>query len=368
MNLHEIWRNIKYFAYTLYRKNIKMKYNHLANLKELDEKVFILNGYDYSENDPKGLAELFFQFCQINLSENNKEFNIQPARFYVRDVTTVNALATKRNEYYVIGINIGTIVTMHNFFDTRQQVLDTPTMSDFKSLNNKLDTQIPVLMYQICTQFTYYHELAHLIQFSSGGKNSQNSTAQLKMEVEEAYAQGTGPADPYSMEKHIREFDADLNGGHFTCLHLIDYWKRLDAADKTQANLELLLSLGVASVLSYFIFLLTGYPPIYYEASDHPHPLIRVLYIIDLYIKTSQINLPESAQIQLTDILQRAFSLTQAIFIFGGGEDKVKVFSDTLAVESEGITHYINQVLIPQSRLMPELVMNRRQAFEKNKI
>ncbi|MBL0200979.1 MAG: hypothetical protein IPP81_12860 [Chitinophagaceae bacterium] len=363
MNLRQIGQNVKHSICALYKNIMKMEYNHIANLKELDEKALILNGYDYSANDPHGLAEAFFQFCQTNLSEQNKQFNIQPARLYVRDVQTVNALAAKRNGYFVIGVNISTLIVMHNFFTNRQQVFENPDLAEFKLLDGKLDLPISLLMYQVCTQFTYYHELAHLIQFSTVGKN--DNAAQPIIEIEEEYSQTAGTTDPYSLEKHVREFDADLHGGHFTCLHVIGYWNRLPAEHRTQDNLELLLSIGVASVFSYFIFLLRNYPDIYYKASDHPHPLVRLSYIMDQYIKTSQINLPTGTQIQPRDILKRALLLGQGIFTFGGGEDRVRVFADSFEAESGRISDYVNDVLIPQSKLMPELVMNRMQEFEK---
>ncbi|MDB5231638.1 MAG: hypothetical protein JWN76_2443 [Chitinophagaceae bacterium] len=38
------------------------KYDHLKNLAELENEALIYVGHDYSQNDPHGLAEQFFNF------------------------------------------------------------------------------------------------------------------------------------------------------------------------------------------------------------------------------------------------------------------------------------------------------------------
>lgn len=335
-------------------------YNHKENLLELEDKAMIYTGYDYTDNDPHGLAEQYFQFCQQNLSEEQGEYQIQPARFMVRDAATVNALATKRYNYYVVGVNMGTLTGLHQFFVHRGEIFDAPALAEYVALEGKLDVTLDILLYQTATQFTYYHELAHLIQFSPlPGAGCADGAAHDVQETQEAYAVGAGKDDPYDLEKHLKEFDADLHGAHFICLHLLEYWKKLKEADRTPANLELLLALGTASVFTYFIFLLGKYPEMYYDASDHPHPLIRILYIIDMFIKTAQENMPVGVVIRSETVLQRAFRITQPMFTFEGGEDQVKKYADLFGVEKENIEAYVNDVLIPGSRKMPCLVLER---------
>lgn len=337
-------------------------YNHNENLLELEEKAVIYTGYDYADNDPYGLAEQYFQFCQKNLSEEQGDYQIQPARFMMVDEASVNAWAARRYNYYVVGVHMGTLTNLHRFFVHRGGIFDAPQLAEYVALEGKLDVTLDILMYQTATQFTYYHELAHLIQYSplpGTACDDDDGPAADIQELQEAYAVGAGKDDPYDLEKHLKEFDADLHGAHFICLHLLEYWKKLEEADRTPANLELLLALGTASVFTYFIFLLRKYPEMYYDASDHPHPLIRILYIIDMFIKTAQENMPAGIAIESGTVLQRAFGITQPMFIFGGGEDQVKKYSDLFAVEKENIEDYVNGVLIPGSRKMPSLVLER---------
>lgn len=339
-------------------------YNHRKNLAELEDKALIYTGYDYTDNDPHGLAEQFFQFCQQNLSEQNGEYQIQPARFIYLNEASVNAKATKRYGYYAVCMHMGTLITLHKFFTERGQLFEEPVLTEFLPIDGKLDISLELLMYQLATQFTYYHELSHLIQYSPlEGKGNINAGDVI--ETEEAYAVNAEEGDPFDLEKHVKEFDADLYGGHYICLHLIDYWKKLDIEIRTPASLELLLSLGTGAVFTYFIFLLRKYPAMYYDVSDHPHPLIRILYIIDLFIQTAQKNMPDGLQIKSEDILNRAFRLTQAMFTFNGGEDLVKKYSDVFMQEKEKIEAYVNKVLIAESQKLPFLVLQRIAAQEQ---
>lgn len=93
-----------------------MPYNHRDNLKELAYKAGIFDGFDYSVNDPFGLTEQYFQFCQQNLSEECEKYNIQPARIYIRRWPTVNARAGRPAGYSVIAMNYGTMPALFRLF------------------------------------------------------------------------------------------------------------------------------------------------------------------------------------------------------------------------------------------------------------
>ncbi|MDB5231637.1 MAG: hypothetical protein JWN76_2442 [Chitinophagaceae bacterium] len=254
---------------------------------------------------------------------------------------------------------MGTLVKLHSFFTDRASLFDLPILAEFRTLNSKLDTHMALLMYQLSMEFIYYHELAHLIQYSPLDDDCLTEHVIEVEKTDEVYAVSAGKDDPYDLIKHVKEFDADLHGGYFICLHLIQYWKKLDESDRSQANLELLISLGTGAIFSYFILLLQKYPEMYYDASDHPHPLIRILYIIDMFIQTAEKNQPQGMSIKPEAILNRAFRLTEAMFTFAGGENVVKNFADIFMGEKENIELYVNNVLIPESLKLPYLVLQR---------
>ena len=343
-----------------------MPYNHLRNLEELDQNALILNGYDYTHNDPYGEAEAYFQFCQTNLSEHQQNWNVQPARFFIRDVASINALAALRHNYYVIGVNKGTVIRTHFFFDSIRQVLKQADFSAYAELEAHLPDDIARLMYQTCLQWVYYHELAHLIQYSQLDNAPCAEQAQQELEMEESYSDNP-TNDPYDQEKHLKEFDADLHGGYFIVLQLIGYWKQLSENRRNTANLTLLLSAGASAIFSYFILMMQRYPDIYYLASDHPHPLVRVLYIIDQFLKVTAKELSPEIAPEATTILTKTFQLSESLYLHYSGVNYVKAFADIFKNEKENIEQYVNDVLIPNSKQMPCLVLERMRA-QKNQV
>jgi len=327
-----------------------MPYNHKENIKELAEQIGVSDAFDYTVNDPFQVTEMYFQFCQQNLSEECGEYNIQPARIYIRNDMQVNARAIRTKSHSVIAVNFGTIVTLFRFFTDNRSIFEKDELKEYKQLDKEFD--LDYLAFQLTTQFTYYHELAHLIQRSPVGSQW----------IDELYAKNIREGDGYSLNSHLFEFDADLFGSGQEALHIIDYWKRLTSDLRTAENLGLLLSVGAGAIFSYFLFLMEKYANIYYKAGDHPHPIVRISYMVDNFIKNAEHNLPEGVHFNARNILTKAFQIAEHWF----GQDSskqgaVREFAKFFQNEGENIADYINNVLIPESRKHPELVESRPQ-------
>lgn len=327
-----------------------MAYNHKENIKELAQHEAIKDAFDYTVNDPFEVVEKYFQFCQQNLSEECGEYDIQPARIYIRADTQVNGYATRTKSNSIIAVNFGTIVTLFRFFTDNRSIFEKDELKAYQQLDKNFD--LDYLAFQLTTQFTYYHELAHLIQ-----RSPINSKW-----IDELYTKYIREGDGYSLDRHLYEFDADLFGSGQEALHIIEYWKRLASELRTPENLGLLLSVGAGAIFSYFLSLMEKYPNIYYKAGDHPHPIIRISYIVDNFIKNAEHNLPEGIYFDAREILKRAFQIAQHWFAQDSSkQEAVKEFAKFFQNEGKNIADYINNVLIPESRKRSELVMNRPQ-------
>lgn len=327
-----------------------MPYNHKENIKELSQKDAISDAFDYSVNDPFSVAENYFQFCQQNLSEECGEYDIQPARIYIRKDTQVNAAAIRTKNHSIIAVNFGTIVKLFRFFTDNRSIFEKEELKAYRQLDTAFD--LDYLAFQLTVQFTYYHELAHLIQRSPV----------LSRWIDELYAKYIREGDGYSLDKHVYEFDADLFGSGQEAIHIIEYWSRLEADLKTPEHLSLLLSVGAAAIFSYFLFLMDKYPNIYYKATDHPHPIVRISYMVDNFIKNAEHNLPKGIHLDARQILSQAFQISEHWFGQDGNKrEAVMEFAKFFQNEGQNIADYINNVLIPESRKHPELVMNRQQ-------
>ena len=178
-------------------------------------------------------------------------------------------------------------------------------------------------MFQVAIQFTYYHELAHLLQHS----------ALLPAKLSEQYH-----ADGFDPYKHLLEFDADCHAANFIFFHIQQYFREFPMAPdaKLAGNL---IALYAAAIFIYFTFL-DGSGPIYYQAGSHPHPVIRIIYITNLITETAQRNLPELGLDQVR-IIRDAFDLAERFAAANGMPDPIERFTDLYARETAAIGEYL---------------------------
>lgn len=229
--------------------------------------------------------EQFFQFAQVNLSEvcRSKNYNIDPARFYYPNGSDVNACAIFDQGYYIIEVNRGTLEQLFALFCDNNPIHIDAELADYQRLNEILEAKphnvsLCYLLYQNATLFTYYHELGHLIQYSN--EINGLATAPLTKSIQEHYmASASAAFDPLD---HVVEYDADLHGANSIAFHIIDLWERL-GPNKTEENLRKLTVTSMVSVLGY-ITLLWDFGDLYYEEHDHPHPLIRIAWILTVVV------------------------------------------------------------------------------------
>ena len=286
-----------------------MPHSHILNIRHLVDDLNLpeCDMLDYSDNDPYQIVENFFQFCQTDLSTPREEYNILPALLYIRRSMEVNAAARKWNDYYIMRVNFGTLTTMFRIYTDRRTIFGSPELSDYKHLHDNLDASLDYLLFQLSIQFTYYHEKGHLIQVSPVENNW----------IQESYAYEHPENDPFELPRHMYEFDADIFGSTMIGFHLLQYWKKQPDELRTHENLNLLASIGITSILSYFIFLLQKYVAMYYAASTHPHPLIRISYIVDNLVKTVEDNLEDNV-LDRNAIMERVFAITDKLFTSSG--------------------------------------------------
>jgi hypothetical protein len=312
--------------------------------------------FDYSYSPLQFIFEQYFQFCQTNLSEYSHEYNIQPARFFYREAYDINASATIKNDYYIIAVNKATLVKLYNlFYDQNTMFTDEPALLPCRELEKAINKDpFGILMFHIATLFTYYHEQGHLIQKSP----------LLKHGLYENYDMSAA-AEPYSKQRHVLEFDADLNGGYHVCFHLIEYWDKLDKKLQTSDSLEKLLILGSASMLSYCMIFTTASLPFYLREYVHPHPVVRVTYIVDSFVKLVNINLPDGMQADSRRILKETFTMAGYFFTGTGGNNGLDKFLEDFQREENAIQDYVNE-LIAASKLDTSLVRHKTRFAKKS--
>ncbi|SDJ97982.1 hypothetical protein SAMN04487898_105202 [Pedobacter sp. ok626] len=302
--------------------------------------------YDFSETPLENYFENFFTFCQTNLSERCKEYDIQPARFIYTNDYNINAKASFPEGFNIIQVNCGTIVKTYESLYSKNFLFkeDKEINKNYSEIETLFKIPLGFLMFQVAVQFTFYHELAHLIQkpfkvFDSLDERKHNGTE-----------------DKYSSLKHCLEFDADIHAANMIPPHILDFWKKHPDQHQTAGNLSKLLSVVVSGILNYFMIMGQCDQDIYYTESSHPHPIIRAVYITEKIIQVAEINV--DFKLDSGVILQEAFNITEKFCIHHAIPNFVAKFNEIFSVHSDDIGDYI-EILDTESDQFPNLVRNK---------
>ncbi|MEF3078506.1 hypothetical protein [Winogradskyella poriferorum] len=217
-----------------------------------------------------------FKFYKETL-ELNSDYGIIPNYLFFVDRDTINAMAgLSPNGNYLIGINRGTINWLINNFKFNDSLISDSNVLLFEKLEPFMNTSINNLMYQAGCHFTFYHEMAHLIQKSDYlGMNMQENPS---------------PVENFDIGRHLMELDADTYSALCLGTHIMQYADRLFGDRVTKPLLEALIVLFSIPIIFYLLSFAGNRSAIYFKESTHPHPAIRLtnfLMVLTHYINGS---------------------------------------------------------------------------------
>lgn len=304
--------------------------------------------FDYEDSKIAEIYDRFFNFCQTNLSGHSQEYDIQPAAFYFGNDFDVNAVAFSTGTHNLIEMNMGTIFSMYNhFYDYNDVFENDPELHKKYPSLTQADIPPGFFMYQVATQFTYYHERGHLIQHSpylSSGLNEKSAGTVGKT---------------FDPTRHLLEFDADYHAAHWVCYHILEYWKKLQGKPIDPTKLNLLLSLAISAIFTYFVYLEGPGTPLYYAENSHPHPMVRLTYIMDIFIHVAEMETKASVKMDHRKILREGFDIAERFCRINKLPNSVDRYAGLFISEGPYITEYIN-LLIKESDKIPYLGKNRQ--------
>lgn len=317
--------------------------NYLTNNKLVKEAEI----FDYSKDDLKDQFEAFFKFCIFNLRTKCEKFKIQPSSIYFVNDFSINAKAGLLEGNFIIGYNMGTIVNLFTFFNDPRFDFSNKLFDKFEVFENDCEISPEYLMFQFATQFTYYHEQAHLIQKSEI----------LKVGIIENYS--TDNDNLYSEEHHLLEIDADIWASHFICYHLIGFFKKQNTQFQTTENLNILVTLGLSAIFSYFSFLATGKFKIYFKEYKHPHLGIRISYITDCFLSIVHDTFKVERSLDKKELLADTFQLTSEFFKQKQpGVDNLDEVLKELYINIDQVKEYIDEMKTKMSTIGNILINN----------
>lgn len=226
-------------------------------LKKAD--IFDFRGLPIEEH-----YEGLYKFCRENLDINSEKENISPNIFLYTNSFEINAKAGFVNGQNVILINLGLMKNcLSNYSENKK--LNEFVENKFPDLIKKLDNPMSYLAFQLTTQFTYYHELAHLFQFCKK-KN--------ELELQERKTD-----DKYDLVKHKLEINGDTYASIAIATHLQQYIDKIFGNEIDQKTATATIKILGACLLNYVINF-SDKTEIYIDNYSHPHPFLRLLNII----------------------------------------------------------------------------------------
>jgi hypothetical protein len=296
--------------------------------------------YNYIGKDLETEFDEYFNFCLSNLREECGMFNIQPSFFYFHDSNYPKAVAittTPPNKSYIIRVYKGILTNLHDLF--LQPTIASKIISKYIALQSVSATPINRLMFQYSTLFTYYHELAHLIQRS----DYTNTTS-----IEEISNQ-QGSEDK---QQHIREIDADYFAASNLAQHICQYWDEIRQYDPSVSNNQLyeLVVISMASINCYLAYSLeTFQKEIYFYENSHPHTVNRLLLILGVindYIKNHLEITTEDATLMTLSTIDLAYDILQHL----EQEHLVESWRDKVSLNMEKIIEYGKEMTVEMGK------------------
>lgn len=275
--------------------------------------------FDFEGTPVENILAPFYSFCRENIDININRKDIPNTHLLFTNSYEVNARARVKDDNGVILFNIGLLRYCIENFKNNEHLNDFFS-SLFPELNSKIDLPINELAFQVITQFTYYHELAHLLQFS----NKVN-----EIELQERASE----QNDFNISRHKLEINADTYSIVCISTHLIQYMNKRNIKDSKEI-VELFSFLGTC--LLCYVLSFSNNKELYFNKHSHPHPLLRLFNVI-LNMSFHTHKFYNTDEIDYKMIYQNIFSLYPKM-------ESLKIFSTEFSDILEHSKDHMNEI------------------------
>ena len=245
--------------------------------QDLDNEL--ISKYKYFENEFKGLY----------LGKSN-QYKLKDCFFYIKNDFSCNAFARNKRGYNVMGITCGYAIQMLEAFDEKYfssvsmlrlsllNLNDVNIAGGYADLHEIRNFRVNKFMLDCSIQFTFGHEFQHMLQFNSSKIIVDNYRSE-NLDISE-----------FDIRRHAWELDADWFAMWEVLKYIFEVKREYKIKDDNIFKCLLFLGLGSVSItktLSYFgawnFKQKVQKIDFYTKKYSHPHPLVRLLNIIDCF-------------------------------------------------------------------------------------
>jgi len=268
-----------------------------------------LSVYDYRGLNYEDLYNQFYKFCRESLDFHSVNIDITPNIFVFYNNLNINAKAGYNGNVFVILFYNGLFRwAIENLLNNEN--IDNYLEKNYKKIIEKFDNDLNVLNFQVSTNFTYYHEVAHLIQ---------KSKKKLLFDLQER----PNTESEYSYQSHLLELNADAYASIAIATHITQYLEKTFADTVSYEDFHFTVKFLGSCLFYYIMSFSDSLEPIYYYEKSHPHPIVRLFNIL---INVSH-HLTNSDYLEENKITFNQFQLLQDVFTFYNELESEKVFN-----------------------------------------
>lgn len=314
-----------------YHENIKELLQ--ANITAYFPKDAFLN-YEKETGELRMRLEQFYGFGQTFIERKDMGFSFDHPIMYYSDNGTRNAVARLKGKYLMVEIFKGLFSWMNAFYIAKESKFDHNSIRPFRAITQAKGITPSKLLLQMVSLFAFYHEVGHLVQ-NSGQMLEEDYEEQLEGELSAGQVK----------VRHIRELDADWHASHRIAIHVKEFGE-VNTPQGKVANPHIIFdiaSLSLAGVYMYFISISEKKPEIYYNQFSHPHPSVRISYVIRFFFDNLAGNLPQG--IDEKTILSNAIAIAAILMDEEGKKNIVDKFSDKLYKNIGDIEANIKEIM-----------------------
>lgn len=316
-------------------KNKTMKENEV--LSSLIEKNIISKSdiFDYNESPFKDEFESIDTFYQNNLLHYSSRYEIWPCAIFINNDFSANAKAAKKEEFYIVSINMGTVFKLINYFYDNTDLINDDGLKEYQEFETHLDNPIHILLHQMALHFTFYHEMAHLVQRSDF--------------LASTIFEDINNESNFSIERHVLELDADEFSAISIIAHVTDYGEKTFEEELTQEKMQILITIACSAILIYFLSFdsYKNAKEIYTRETTHPHPAIRIIWIIITmvqYVNQDLIGRGHKFNLDEKDTVQRVLNFSKLVGIKIFGDDTVSEFLESIETNLLKVATYLSEL------------------------
>lgn len=289
----------------------------------------------------------FFNYNKTNIQNYSKAFDLKKTFFLYHSSQTKNAAAQGYNNCNVIFITNGLFTISHEILCVLNIHFDKIAFSQYQNLNKKNSYSLGKLMFESGMVFTFYHEFAHLVQRKDGN-----------FEMAE-HSENKNEFDQY---RHILEYDSDLCGCNFV-IGLIEQYIYEHPNDFNTMHDKLNLHwLALSSITITMLLFLNDFEnskadrTLYLKDKIHPHPAIRIHYIIQHYVFNMKVF---GKEVAIQDGLNNCFRYCNSFF---EGKDIFIHYFEQISENLNAINNYCDE-LYDIATVTPNLVRHLAEKF-----